>query len=577
MAHQLAYIHYDHLLKGLDFIDNNGVPKDNEWNEYWIFHNNKLYPFKYSVEKASEFTAHPIKTTDFTSNESSRKYIASLGVAIQYKAQISNMLANPNFWIGATYYGIAPEQQDMYADFYANGYWRTDHDLSSGTGLRLYNLLKKVKVNDRLALRYFSRKKRTAEIFAIGTVKDISEISNGKLRIVWDYNPKFYKGTVPEGQGSGNWSTTFFQLTRPEDIYLIFNTGPTAKRLARLTWNDNGFISPSGLIGKSKDNKTHEGQYGYGHEEWLFDTSKQYNGYHYGFLEPIRKHQDAYIGKTYDVWLYTINADTGIRYWVGEIKQIEVLNSSQAAEIKGIYESNGWLKEMEDQIKTSGANAKGFSGYPGLDLFNVRYLPQNLNVNDPYFELPADHPITAVTRYSLSFMKDKFKVNEPDESAPFVFIPPDDIDSATPGKKPKKKTTVRAPKAVEIVYLHKAISENLTVKLRSIYGSKNVTAEHSAGYGQNRIDIVVKNGKELIFYEIKTYNSLTTSIREALGQLLEYAYWPNKNKAKKMVIVTQTPISAKGRLYFKHLRETLNIPIYYQSYNLSENTLSVED
>lgn len=577
MAHHLDYIHYDNLLQGLNLIDDNGVPKDNEWNEYWIFYNNKLYPFKYAVEKASEFTAKPIKTTDFTSNESSRKYIASLGVTIQYKAQTHGAAIEPGFWVGATYYGIAPDQQDMYADFYANGYWRTDHDLSSGTGLRLYNLLKKVKVNDRLALRYFSRKKRTAEIFAIGTVKSVNEINDGKLQIVWDYNPKFYKGIVPDGAGSGNWSTTFFQLTRPEDIYLIFHTGPVAKRLARLIWNDNGFIAPSGLIGKSKDKNTHEGQYGYGHEEWLFDNSKLYKGYHYGFLEPIRKHQDAYTGKSYDVWLYTINADTGIRYWVGEIGKVEVLSSSQAAEIKEFYRSNGWIDEMEEQIKNSGANAKGFSSYQGLDLFNVRYLPENLKVNDPYFELPNDHPITAITRYSLSFMKDKFKVNEPDESVPFVFIPPNDIGNGTPGKKPKKKSTVRAPKAVEIVYLHKAISENLTVKLREIYGPKNVHAEHSAGYGQNRIDIVVRHKKDLIFYEIKTYNSLTTSIREALGQLLEYAYWPNKSKAKKMIIVTQTPITAKAKLYFKHLRDTLNIPIYYQSYKLSDNTLSEED
>jgi hydroxypyruvate isomerase len=49
------------LLKGFDFIDNNGVLKDNEWNEYWIFHNNKLYPFKYSVEKASELRNLPIR------------------------------------------------------------------------------------------------------------------------------------------------------------------------------------------------------------------------------------------------------------------------------------------------------------------------------------------------------------------------------------------------------------------------------------------------------------------------------------------------------------------------------------
>ena len=59
------------------------------------------------------------------------------------------------------------------------------------------------------------------------------------------------------------------------------------RRMARICWNDNGWVFPSGRLGKSKDKKSHEGKYGYGHEEWLMDTSKLINGYNYGFLEPI--------------------------------------------------------------------------------------------------------------------------------------------------------------------------------------------------------------------------------------------------------------------------------------------------
>ncbi len=59
--------------------------------------------------------------------------------------------------------------------------------------------------------------------------------------------------------------------------------GLNQKRIARVAFNTNGWIMPSGSYGKSKDSGTHEGDYGYGHEEWLFDTSKLIDGYHYSF------------------------------------------------------------------------------------------------------------------------------------------------------------------------------------------------------------------------------------------------------------------------------------------------------
>src|ERR1017187_2678303 len=106
------------------------------------------------------------------------------------------------------------------------------------------------------------------------------------------------------------------------------------KRFARLCWNDNGWVIPSGKEGKSKNETTHEAQKGYGHEEWLFDTSKIIDGYHYGFLEPIRKRQDTYANKRFHVWLYTINGINKKRYYAGEIKNVDVLDKKSAEKIK---------------------------------------------------------------------------------------------------------------------------------------------------------------------------------------------------------------------------------------------------
>ena len=56
------------------------------------------------------------------------------------------------------------------------------------------------------------------------------------------------------------------------------------KRLARIAYNEEGWQRPSGQYGKSKSKNSHEGKYGYGNEEWLFDKERLMDGYHYAFL-----------------------------------------------------------------------------------------------------------------------------------------------------------------------------------------------------------------------------------------------------------------------------------------------------
>ncbi|WP_452226426.1 hypothetical protein [Lacinutrix cladophorae] len=349
------------------------------------------------------------------------------------------------------------------------------------------------------------------------------------------------------------------------------------KRISRLAFNSNGWIMPSGSYGKSNHKESHEANYGYGHEEWLFDTSKLIDGYHYGFLEPIRKHQDTYADKAYNVWLYTIDGVSKSRYWVGEILNIEVINQKQADSIKSTYKKNGWLKEMEEQIVQSGGNNKGFSDWKGVDLFNMRFKPKNLTVNDPYYELPSNHPIIGLSRYNFSHFKDEFSiVTENKHKEHFSFISDEDNNDPENFEGIKKGKHKREPKTIEISYLHEAISRKLTKVLKEKYGSSRVKAEHQSGVGTNRIDIVVNSEKEgLIFYEIKTYNSVKSSIREAIGQLLEYSFWPNVENAKQLIILTQEHNNIEDvKSYFNHLRKKLGIPIYYQSFDIETNKLS---
>lgn len=352
------------------------------------------------------------------------------------------------------------------------------------------------------------------------------------------------------------------------------------KRLARITYNYNGWQRPSGLYGKSKSKDSHEGKYGYGHEEWLFDKEKLIDGYHYAFLEPIYKYYNLYKGRKFDVTLYTVDANTGRRYWVGEIKDLEVIDEDKARRALNLYTKKGWLSSMKDDIKSAGGKLYNFPGNDALQLFNVRFKPSDGALYDAPVEVPADNPLFKINRYVLlnndkqynivDFTTDTFNFANAQSS-----LPPEQSTTT-------KKQYERPPKVVEMRFLHKEISDKLHWHFAKIHGQDKVKTNVRAGYGCNEVDMIIERNDEeikgLVFYEIKTYDSLRLSIREALGQILEYAMWPDNNKAAKFVIVTQPCPNevAAVKMYFENLRTTLNLNIYYQYFDTNTDLLSDE-
>lgn len=341
-------------------------------------------------------------------------------------------------------------------------------------------------------------------------------------------------------------------------------------RIARICWNDNGWIRPSGKNGKSKKGKSHEAKYGYGHEEWLFNFDKLIDGYHYGFLEPIYKYQDTYAGKKFNILLYSVNCDTKEEKIAGRIREVEALSREEAEKIKAEYVRRGWYSEMIEDIKRELGSDKGFSNYKGVDVFNVRFKPENakgldINLKDTNVEISS-------YRYNLLYdTRSNKSIDEPNEGLilkPFVF-----------GKKYVERTKLgnktydRQNKKIQLTHKHKDISVELENYLINKHGKTNVKAENATGKGTS-IDIAVKDGKAYIFYEIKTYSELRYSIREAIGQLLEYSYWPQEKNAKELVIVSDQPADDWTKQYMSHLRKLFNLPLYYQQFDLNEKVLN---
>lgn len=155
-----------------------------------------------------------------------------------------------------------------------------------------------------------------------------------------------------------------------------------------------------------------------------------------------------------------------------------------------------------------------------------------------------------------------FKADDTPSSSLFVF---------QPGHNEKKTGTVTvtpSKKESTATLLHNEIQNALYADLVAQYGKDNVGTENSTGQGTS-IDIVVKTGEFCWFYEIKTAPSVKACIRQAIPQLLEYAYWHgNDDRADRLIIVSPLPITKEAKTYLNFLNEKFHLEIYYHQYQI---------
>lgn len=349
------------------------------------------------------------------------------------------------------------------------------------------------------------------------------------------------------------------------------------KKITEISYNEEGWQRPSGIYGK---NRIHH-EYGYSNDEWIFDIDKVINGAHYAYLEPISKAYTLHENTPLDVFLFAVNYNTKVRYWIGEISNVEVISEEESKYIFNYYKDKNWLKSMDNEIKATGANIEHLVKKEPLDCFNVKFNKSSVTIYDNPKEIESSNPIYKVKNYSLLDYDVKYNLID---SFNDVFDPFKNLSSLPPDENIGAQTIKysKPPRVVEMKFLHKDISSGLHRYFANIYGKENVVTDVPAGYGGNEVDMIVRrNDKEvagLVYYEIKTYLSARLSIREALGQIIEYAMWPDTDRSVKLVIVTQPCPSEEEYIkkYLPHLRKKFNIELYYQSFDINTQILSKE-
>ncbi|MFH1061947.1 MAG: hypothetical protein V1747_03560 [Candidatus Omnitrophota bacterium] len=333
----------------------------------------------------------------------------------------------------------------------------------------------------------------------------------------------------------------------------------TTNKVARICWNTEGWKFPSGAKGKSSDSNSYEAQYGYGHEEWLLDKSRILDGFHYAFLEPFRVESGKHVGNIYNVALYTISGAKK-RFYVGDIKEISCLSSEEATIVYKMYKTKGWIEELIADIKNVGGNPVLFQenfNSPEL-IFNIKFRFDNVKQFDELIEISDEDINITTSRFKLIPKKTNFLLKE-------------GFDDEDEGKKrSEKKRIVVFKKEVEYDPYHSKMQNALTLLLREQYKHEYVNVQEEKG----RIDIKARTlENEWHYFEIKT-EMPKLCIRQALGQIMEYAYWPDIERAKKLIIIGDSFPDDDTKSYMKYIRENFSIPVVYRCFDMERKALS---
>lgn len=144
----------------------------------------------------------------------------------------------------------------------------------------------------------------------------------------------------------------------------------------------------------------------------------------------------------------------------------------------------------------------------------------------------------------------------------------------TPGNKARatQSTYQRTEKTVDRSLRHNTLQPALFDYLKGIHGKENTSGEQRTADG-TLIDVAVRVNTGYVYYELKTYSSAQACIREAIGQLLEYAYWPGSENVIRLIVVGEAPLDKDARAYLERLQADFSLPVEYRQFDKKSRRL----
>lgn len=331
----------------------------------------------------------------------------------------------------------------------------------------------------------------------------------------------------------------------------------------RLTSNENNWELPSPHKWKKgnqgKKNIPFENQYGFGHEEWLFNQRYNLNGFQYGFIRGIEKTKES-IRQYKTIHLYTVKKEKtkNLVYYLGFIRKVNVVKDSSADQKAIQTLVRKYNVDMISEIEGINGDIKGIVNFPFKPLVKFR-------MKDVSF---FDEPV-----YQPDFDLDKFKRFQPYKlkgTIEDIFVLGDDEDSEFKSGKSSQTTVFnRTSKgsSVTVEKLHSEIIEALEEFLAPTFrlSLHNISIE-TMRFKRNIADVVTRESKtEISIYEVKTTASGRRNIRDAIAQLLDYALH-TKYTINKLVIVSPVLLNKSEIDFLEKLKRKVDFPLSYLCY-----------
>ncbi|PKP47475.1 MAG: hypothetical protein CVT95_05595, partial [Bacteroidetes bacterium HGW-Bacteroidetes-12] len=213
-------------------------------------------------------------------------------------------------------------------------------------------------------------------------------------------------------------------------------------------------------------------------------------------------------------------------------------------------------------VERVGGNYDKFDQTDPEMFFNIRFKYNNVIRPDDLFEISNSDINITTNRYKLLPRKTdiSFETENQEEEG----------DENEGNKKNTHKRRKIFNCDIEFDPYHDQMQNAIFELLKNSekYNYKKVFIEKS------RVDIkAITHDGVWHYFELKTDNP-KQSIRKALGQIMEYAFFPNKEKAEKLIIVADEKPNEDVIKYLDYIRKKFGLPITYRNFNLNSNELS---
>jgi hypothetical protein len=324
-------------------------------------------------------------------------------------------------------------------------------------------------------------------------------------------------------------------------------------KLTRIAYNSANWQRPTGEARQSEVAGTYNHTNGFGHEDWLFRSEWLIDGWRYAFIQGVNKSHARLVkeGQSVDLTLFTIQPDKQRRY-IATIGDLECLDDDQAADALKAFQERGWHATMLQEIEAVGGNAAALGDAKwARHVLNVRFRLEKVTPSPPASFAKAGDPVLKLMRYQLY---DEMKIGK----SPKAMAKAMPSGSTTP---PNTASFWKSGTGGRICTPeHAKMQETLMAELNTEFPGCKVEREVEF------IDIRVETASEILLFEIKSDLEPRTVIRQALGQILEYAFHPAREHVKpvRLFIVGRQKLAKADAAYLDRLRSEFALPIEYR-------------